>query len=204
MGCRVGTNTNVAVSLCVRCKFLWWISSRWRSFILKRSVKYLALAGVLTALSVALDVFVKQIVPVLNFGLPYYAIPLIIGGIVLGPIYGLMMGFVSDFIGFQLAPQGDYILLFSISAMAWGLIPGLFLKHKSGLIRIVVVLFLTHVFATASNTGAMFLYGWGDYAMASLPLRLWMLPVNVAILSFITFFLNTRLQAVYEYFLFQK
>ena len=171
---------------------------------MNRSVKFLALAGILTALSVALDVLVKQVVPVLNFGLPYYAIPLIIGGIILGPVYGLMMGFVSDFIGFQLAPQGDYILLFSISAMAWGFFPGLLLKHKSGLIKITLVLLFTHIFATLSNTGAMFLYGWGDYAMASLPLRLWMLPVNVIILSLVTLVLNNRLQHIYEDFLFQK
>ncbi len=171
---------------------------------MKSNVKYLALAGVLTALSVALDVFVKQVIPVLNFGLPYYAIPLIIGGILLGPVYGLMMGFVSDFIGFQLAPQGDYILLFALSAMAWGFFPGLLLKHKSGLIKIALVLLFTHVFATASNTGAMFLYGWGEYAMASLALRVWMLPVNVVILTLLTYFLNMRLQHVYEDYLFQK
>jgi len=171
---------------------------------MKKSVKFLALAGVLTALSVAIDVVIKQFMPSNNFGLPYYAIPLIIGGIVLGPVYGLMMGFVSDFIGFQLAPQGDYILLFALSAMAWGFIPGMLLKRKSGLERILLVLFLTHVFTTASNTGAMFLYGWGEYAMASLALRLWMLPVNVSFISVIVFYLNTRLQPVYDDFLFQK
>ncbi len=171
---------------------------------MKKSVKFLALAGVLTALSVAIDVVVKQFMPSNNFGLPFYAIPLIVGGIVLGPVYGLMMGFVSDFIGFQLAPQGDFILLFALSAMGWGFIPGLFLKHKSSLEKIILVLFFTHVFATASNTGAMFLYGWGEYAMASLALRLWMLPVNVSFISVIVFYLNTRLQPVYDDFLFQK
>lgn len=171
---------------------------------MNRSIKFLALAGILTALSVALDVLVKQVVPLLNFGLPYYAIPLIIGGIILGPVYGLMMGFVSDFIGFQLAPQGDYILLFALSAMAWGFFPGLLLKHKSNMIRILIVLLITHIFATLSNTGAMFIYGWGEYAMASLALRLWMLPVNVVLLSLVTYILNKRLAPVYESFLFQK
>lgn len=171
---------------------------------MNRNVKFLALAGVLTALSIALDVIVKQVIPAANFGLPYYAIPLIIGSIVLGPVYGLMMGFVSDFIGFQLAPNGDYIFLFAFSAMAWGLIPGLLLKTKSSVYRIALVLLITHVVATATNTGAMFAYGWGAYAMASLTLRLWMLPVNVVILTMITFLLNKRLQPVYEDFLFQK
>ncbi|MCU0105695.1 folate family ECF transporter S component [Acholeplasma vituli] len=171
---------------------------------MKKNVKFLALAGILTALSIALDVIVKQFIPVLNFGLPYYAIPLIIGGILLGPVYGLLMGFVSDFIGFQLAPNGDYIFLFALSAMAWGALPGLLLKSKSRLERIVIVLLITHLFATAANTGAMFLYGWGAYAMANLPLRLLMLPVNVSILSFITFYLNHRLQPVYEDFLVSK
>lgn len=171
---------------------------------MKKNVKFLALAGILTALSIALDVVVKQFIPVLNFGLPYYAIPLIIGGILLGPVYGLLMGLVSDFIGFQLAPNGDYIFLFALSAMGWGAIPGLFLKSKSSIERVVTVLFITHIIATLSNTGAMFLFGWGEYAMANLPLRLMILPLNVAILSFITYYLNQRLQPVYEDFLVSK
>lgn len=171
---------------------------------MNKNVKYLALAGILTALSVALDVVVKQVIPWMNFGLPYYAIPLIIGGILLGPVYGLMMGFVSDFIGFQLAPNGDYIFLFALSAMAWGFIPGLLLKTKSSFERIIFVLLLTHVFATLANTGSMVLYGWGDYAFASLPLRVMMLPLNVGILSFLTFYLNRRLEPIYDQFLTQK
>ncbi|HRX45699.1 MAG TPA: ECF transporter S component, partial [Acholeplasmataceae bacterium] len=62
-------------------------------------IQKLVLAASLTAVSVVIDAFFRIILNIQGFGLPFYAIPLIIGGIVLGPLYAGIMGFVGDAIG---------------------------------------------------------------------------------------------------------
>ena len=54
-------------------------------------IQRLALAS-LTAISVVIDAFFKVMLNLQNFGLPFYAIPIVIGGIILGPLYGGIMG----------------------------------------------------------------------------------------------------------------
>lgn len=169
-----------------------------------KQLRFLSLAGILTALSIALDVLVKQVIPAADFGLPYYAIPLIIGGIVLGPIYGALMGLVSDNVGFILFVRGGYNPLFSLSAIIWGFLPGLLLNKKSSNLRIGIVLTITHILATLLNTFALYMVVSLDYAIGSLSLRLPMMPVNIAILSIVTVILNKRLMPVYEDFLLEK
>lgn len=171
---------------------------------MSKELKFLSLAGVLTAMSIALDVLVKQVIPVANFGLPYYAIPLIIGGLILGPIYGALMGLISDNVGFMLFATGVYNPLFSLSAIAWGLIPGLLLDKRSKSFRIIIVITLTHLVSTILTTFAMWVVISYDYALASLSLRLSVFPVNLVILSFITIVLNKRLMPVYEDYLIEK
>ncbi|MDY0211051.1 MAG: folate family ECF transporter S component [Acholeplasma sp.] len=171
---------------------------------MRREVKYLALAGILTALSIGLDLIVKNLIPMVDFGLPYYAIPLIIGGIVLGPVYGGIMGFMSDYIGFMLLPKGSYAILFGLSAVLWGLVPGIFIKRNSNIIVIAIALLVTHMFATLSNTVALWLMVSEKTAVSSLALRLPMLPLNVAVLSVVIYMLNSRLQPVYEDFMMTK
>lgn len=171
---------------------------------MRREVKYLALAAILTALSIGLDLVIKNLIPVVDFGLPYYAIPLIIGGVVLGPIYGGIMGFISDYVGFMLAPRGSYAILFGLSAIFWGMIPGLLIKYKSNIYVITIALLITHIMATLSNTIALWLMVSEKTALGSLAIRLPMLPLNVIILTFVTYVLNKRLEPVYDGFMVKK
>lgn len=168
---------------------------------MNKQIKFLTLASILTALSIALDLLVKNVLPVADFGLPYYAIPLIIGSIVLGPYYGAMMGFTSDFIGFSLMPRGTYAILFGLSAIAWGLLPGIFLKRDSKPLKVLITLLVTHMVVSSLNTLALYIQVSPTVAWGSLSLRLPMLPVNVLILSAITILLNKRLSPVYEDYL---
>lgn len=206
MGCWVNTNTYVAVFLCVRCKFFYGgpLNIRWRSFNLRKEVRFVSLASILTALSIGLDLLVKNVIPTIDFGLPYYAIPLIIGSIVLGPVYGAIMGFTSDLIGFVLAQRGSYAFLFAFSAIAWGVIPGLLLKKDSKWLKVTIAIILTHLIATGLNTLALWLEVSPTYATSNLLTRLIMIPINVVILSYVTVVLNQRLMPVYDDFLLEK
>ena len=176
------------------------VDSNWGSFLMVQvTLRKVTLAASLTALSVVLDILFKQFIPatVQNFiGLPYYAMPLIIGSMILGPIYGAMMAVTSDYFG-TMASGVTYLPWFILSAVVWGVIPGLVLKYKDKAIKIGIVILVTHAFATLFNTYALYFYGWlrlNDLFF----IRLTFIPINVSIMTFIIYQVNKRLVPVYE------
>ena len=127
--------------------------------MVKQNLRKLTLAAVLTALSIVLDILFKSIVPAnQSFGFPFYAIPLVVGSIVLGPIYGGMMGFISDAVGFFAGgSQFAYDFMFALQAISWGVIPYLIARRKSGWVRILLAVIVSHIMATSFSTLASFL-----------------------------------------------
>ncbi|MEX1376540.1 MAG: folate family ECF transporter S component [Eubacteriales bacterium] len=55
--------------------------------------------------------------------------PIILAGILLGPIWGLLVGMLSDVTGFLLAPLGAYIPGLTLVAGLVGFIPGIYKKY---------------------------------------------------------------------------
>lgn len=183
--------------------------------MVKKELRKLTLAATLTALSIVIDILSKTIIPSgVSFGFPFYAIPLVIGSIVLGPIYGVTMGFLSDLVGFISFPQGTYDILFALQAMAWGVIPWLIARRKSSAPRVVIAVLVTHIVASLCSTTAdffgAFAYNGGNinqsfiYMWRFLPLRLMMMPVNIILISVITYISNQRLEPIYEEFFGKK
>ena len=101
--------------------------------MVNQELRKLTIASILTAMSIILDIVFKMFIPAnLNFGFPYYAIPLIIGSLILGPIYGGSMGLISDYLGFILFPGPyAYDVLFALRAVMWGVIPSFIATYKS-------------------------------------------------------------------------
>lgn len=161
-------------------------------------IRKLALAGLFTALSIVLDIFFKQILPLDWVGFPYYALPIIVGSIVLGPILGGTMGLVSDIVGFFLFPLGSFNALFSLSAIMWGVIPGLLVKLKTNVWWLLLVIFITHVLATLSNSVALWILFSFEAAVATLPLRIMLLPVNALVLTFLVYHINRRMEGIFK------
>lgn len=181
--------------------------------MVKQELRKVTLAAVLTALSIVLDIAFKQLVPAnQSFGFPFYAIPLVIGSIVLGPIYGGTMGFISDGVGFFASGSNfAYDFMFALQAISWGVLPYLIAKRKSSWVRIGVAVLVTHMIATTLSTTANFIssymYNGGNidgaltYAFMNVPLRLLMMPVNIIIITYITYTVNVRLEPLYiEFF----
>ncbi|WP_025725473.1 folate family ECF transporter S component [Acholeplasma granularum] len=179
--------------------------------MVKKEIRKLTLAATLTAFSIVLDILFKTIVPSnLSFGFPFYAIPLVIGSIVLGPIYGGVMGFLSDAIGFFAAPKGDYNFIFALQAISWGIVPFLIARRNSKIWRVSLAILVTHIIASTLSTFADFMFQYltlgKDYEQAlmiaglNVPLRLMMMPVNIVIISFITYQVNMRLEPLYVEF----
>ena len=161
-----------------------------------RELQKLVLASSLVAISIVIDIFFKQILSFNNFGVPFYAIPIIYGSIVLGPIYGLIMGYVSDLVGFVAFPNGTYAIIFALGAMLWGFVPGLFLFKKYDRTKLVFVLFLTHVLVTVANTLGLLTFLSRETALASLTVRLTMIPINIVIITVLVHALQEKLNPI--------
>lgn len=90
----------------------------------KFSTKTLVLAAVLTALSVVLTRFFSvQLTSTMRIGIG--PLPIIMSGIILGPIFGGMVGLVADLIGFLINPGGSFHLGFTFSSVLTGVLPGI-------------------------------------------------------------------------------
>lgn len=84
--------------------------------------------GLFIALSVVLKILFEVYIPLGGFPtlrLNLTAVPIMLSGIVLGPIPGLAVGFIADILAFIIRPSGPYFIGFSISSALTGLIPGL-------------------------------------------------------------------------------
>lgn len=99
------------------------------------SVRKIAYAGLFIAISVILTRFSAgniNIAGVFALRLSFGEVPIMLSGILLGPIYGAICGALADLIGFPLNPIGAYFPGYTLTAALAGLIPGLFSKfyHK--------------------------------------------------------------------------
>jgi ECF transporter S component (folate family) len=166
-----------------------------------KELKRITLAATLTALSIVLDITFKTIIPSgldRIFGFPYYSIPLVIGSLILGPIYGGAMGYISDLVGFYASGYPQYEPLFALSAIAWGVLPWLLTKVVSKWPKVLLAIFVSHLSASALNTLSMYISYGAETAFGSLGLRLAMMPVNVIIITVTTYLILQRLNPVFE------
>lgn len=150
----------------------------------------LTLSAVLAALSIVLKLMTDYWLRTNFFGFPFYGIPLIISGLLLGPYYALLIGIVADTISGLII---GYLPLFIFSTIAWAVLPCLFTKETKGA-KWYVVIFLTYLISSLLNTFAIWLhFSWGG-AIGSLSTRLGVLPAFTIIISLITGYVFERLK----------
>lgn len=90
----------------------------------KISTQDLVIAAILSALSIILTRFLSiMLTPALRIGLG--TVPLMLVGLLFGPVTGACAGLVTDVIGVLINPQGSFHLGFTLSAILTGMIPGL-------------------------------------------------------------------------------
>ena len=95
------------------------------------STSGLVKAALLAAISIILTRLFSIMVPL--GGLPalrvgFGSLPLIVSGMMLGPVIGGVTGIVSDVVGYLMNPQGAYFPGFTLSSALFGVIPGLLFK----------------------------------------------------------------------------
>lgn len=89
---------------------------------------HLVQAAFLVAISIAMTRFLYFFIPVLGvqgIRISFGEIPLMIGGLLFGPIIGGISGLAADIIGVMINPQGVFHPGFTLSSMLWGIIPGI-------------------------------------------------------------------------------
>ncbi|WP_461204640.1 folate family ECF transporter S component [Clostridium sp. DL1XJH146] len=100
----------------------------------KLYTKKVVLAGLLTAISIVLTRFLSLIIPIAGMSalrIGFGDIPIIVSGILLGPLFGGMTGFVADIVGYSVNPMGAYFPGFTFSATLMGAMPGIFINLLS-------------------------------------------------------------------------
>lgn len=158
------------------------------------TTKTLVRIAVLVAISIVLKSFFSLETQV--FRLTFFDIPLMILGLVAGPIGALMGGFIVDWVHTLYSPFAFSFNLFTISTMMWGFIPALFFfRRKITVPALTIVIVFTSVIAFSLNTYQLYLW-MGEGILAALPARIitmvLKLPIQVMLVRAIS-------HALYEY-----
>ncbi len=111
-----------------------------------REVNSLAVVGILIALSLVLNRFAKvQLSPELQISFGFLASGAI--GLLFGPVIGGIAGFITDILGFYIAPTGSFFPGFTLNAILSGMIYGSCLyRYKFTFIRVLITKAIINVF----------------------------------------------------------
>ena len=157
-----------------------------------RNVKVLTTAAMLGALSVVIGIFCKNF---LNFGNGLFRVtfenfPIILSGILFGPVVGAVTGIVSDMVSYFLSTQSFAISpIVTLGAALVGAVSGAvsnYIIKKRGAVRIIVSTLCAHVI------GSLIVKTFGIYAyynMSYSMLLLYRIPTYAAIIAIESFFL---------------
>jgi len=144
--------------------------------------------AILVSMSIVLKVFLAFTLADYRFS--FYDIPIMMTGIMFGPMLGAMSGFIVDWINILMPNLATGFNLFTVSSMMWGIIPGLLLfgREKITLTRIIITTVVTSFICFGINT--VQLYQWmgnGIYgALWARVITLFIkLPIQVIILEVI-------------------
>ena len=155
---------------------------------MSKNTKFITFLAAFTALATVANIFV---IP-LNGGGNYISllyIPCFFAGIFLGPVFGFVVGALSDVIGMLIHPLGPWLPLITLASGLLGFIPGMvfkYMKNKNTTMKLFLSLVLCLVVCTCGlNTLATYLaYSKGSTFWAYLGVRL-PLQIPVAIINFI-------------------
>lgn len=137
--------------------------------VLFKSVRALTFSSLLAAMSVVIGIFCKSF---MNFGdgmfrISFEGLPIILSGMIFGPIAGAAVGIASDLISYLLSPQIYPInLVVTVGAGVIGLVSGLVSKlviKKRGNLQIITATASAHLIGSLiiKSIGLFDYYGWG-------------------------------------------
>lgn len=156
---------------------------------MNKEISKISFGAILAALSVIFRYTFENMMPD-GFNLPFYGIPLILAGLLLGKKYGVLVAIAADTAIGLLSPWG-YKPLFVFSSIAWGLIPALLMKKPKGVWWGGVII-ITYLIASLANTGALWIHYSKNYAFANFFLRIGLIIPFGIIIAYLTHFVYYR------------
>lgn len=150
-----------------------------------RSLRILAIASLLIALDVVAARFYIPVGVNLRIYFNYLVTSLL--SMICGPVVGVAAGFVRDTIGFLLDPSWGYFFGYTVTAMASGLIYGLFLyRARLSVVRIALCKLVINVFVNICMgslwSAMMYQKGYLYYLGKSVVKNLLLLPAEILLL----------------------
>ncbi|MEC9484527.1 MAG: folate family ECF transporter S component [Candidatus Izemoplasma sp.] len=121
--------------------------------------------AILVAIATVLKVGFSLTIATYRF--TFYDIPLMIVGIMFGPLAGAIGGFTADWINIMVPNLATGFNLFTVSSMLWGIMPGLFLyKKEYSVLKLILVVLMTSTVTFGLNTLQLYIFFQeGSYAM---------------------------------------
>ena len=147
------------------------------------TVRAMTMAAMLTAMSLVIGIFCKNF---LDFGIGLFRItfeslPIILSGIMFGPIVGGIVGASTDIISYFLSKQAYPLnLIVTLGASSMGILSGIFGRYvfrKKGYLKMIFPTLIAHVVGSMiiKSIGLFTFYSWAV---------LWRIPLYIGIASF--------------------
>lgn len=152
------------------------------------SLKVMTLAAMLTAMSVVVGIFCKTF---LNFGAGLFRVtfenlPILLSGIMFGPLVGGLVGAASDIVSYLMSPQAYPInLTVTLGAAMIGVISGAISKYafkKRGYTRIIVSAASAHVISSMIIKPIGLYSYYGALVLWRIPLYLLIAPLEITLI----------------------
>jgi riboflavin transporter len=107
------------------------------------------------AMLIALQIVLSRLVGIqISEGLriSFESVPIILGGIWLGPVAGALIGLISDFLGTVISGYGFYFLPLAVTPVLNGILPGLIFrfvwKNNINVWKCIFTVFAVEIFAS--------------------------------------------------------
>ncbi len=151
--------------------------------------------GVLLAGPLSIPVFPLGIYS-LKIGLG--TLPVILSGILFGPVYGGIVGGLTDILQVMLFPKGAYVPWFTVVGILTGLLPSLFFRsgQRPTLPRLFLAVGTSQVFCSVICNTALLVFLYGVPLETILPLRAINQAVSIPVYVFLLFLLLPLLKKV--------
>ncbi len=156
-----------------------------------KEIRTVVYAALFAAIASILKIYSLQLGA--GWRISIFAIPIMLAGYFLGPIYGLAVGFVTDTVYMFISPYASIWSIYTISTMLWGLSGYLIKKFKPSLIVIILVILFSSLLETSINSVALVIEGGNDwiYVWTGLGKRLITLVIR---LPFLIIVMKTLIQ----------
>jgi ECF transporter S component (folate family) len=175
-----------------------------RRMNMKISSRIITNIGLLIALSIILTRIASIRIAIggiegvrIGFG----GLPIILGGIMFGPLAGGIVGGVSDILGYIVNPIGAYMPHFTLSSALTGIIPVLFLhisrKDSLNILNLILAIAIGQIITTAIMVPYFLHILFGiPWKVLIIP-RLVSVPINILIYSLLIRIILTRYQKIF-------